>query len=179
MRLTVARAGAAYTALALAGGYGAMKLQWALGGEFLMDQTPLPASARDHLLDHRAGTVVQDVAGVALAVLGALAALHLAGHFRPLGRIRRRVLLVGAWSGCVFMTARALGLLGYGFYNDLRLLGGFASVSPADEAEARHQAQWDVFLWSPYWLLFAIAWGVAAWCYQQQATAATPTRRHR
>ncbi len=171
MRSDLARAGAAYTALALATGYGAMKLQWALGGALLMDKTPLPATARDHLLDHGTGIVVEDLAGVALAVLGALAALHLAGHFAPFGRLRRRVMLVGVWSGCVLMAARGLGLLGYGFYNDLRLLGGFVSVTPAHAAEFHYTARWDLFLWSPYWLVFATAWGVAAWRYQRYATA--------
>ena len=171
MRSDLARAGAAYTALALATGYGAIKLQWALGGALLMDQTPLSASARDHLLDHRAGTVVADAAGVALAVLGVLAALHLAGHFAPFGRLHRRVMLIGVWSGCVLMVARGLGLLGYGFYHDLLLLGGFVSVTPADVAEFHDTARWDLFLWSPYWLVFATAWGVAAWRYQRYAIA--------
>lgn len=166
MRPDVTRAAAAYTAFALASGYGLMKLQWALGGEFLMDQTPLPASARDVLLGHGTGAVIGHVASVLLALVGAAAALCLAGHFGPLGRLRRRMLLVGAWSGCVLMAARALGLLGYGFYNDLRLLGGFASVPPADEAEMRDQAWWDLLLWSPCWLVFAMAWGISAWRYR-------------
>ncbi len=172
MRPDAARTVAAYTALVLAASYGAMKLQWALGGEFLMAQTPLPTSLRDDLLGHGRSAILGHVGSVALAMLGVAAALCLAGHFGPLGRLRRRVLLVGAWSGCVLMAARALGLVGYGFINDVRLLGGFVSVPSADEAASRYEAWWDLLLWSPFWLLFAMAWGFAAWRYGRPVLAA-------
>lgn len=159
---------AAYTAFVCALAYGAMKLDWALGGDILMRQSPLPRSARDDLLDRTTGTVVQHWASAALAAVGAMAALQLAGRFRPPGKAGRRLLLTGAWAGCAFMTARALGALGYGIVNDLRLLTGLASAPLPDADPAPVQARWDLLLWSQYWLLFGACWGIAAWHYQRQ-----------
>lgn len=178
-----AQTAAARTALVCAAAYGAMKLDWALGGAFLMRQTPLPPDARDALLAHTAGSVVQHWGSVALALVGMAAALHLSGRFRPHGKVRRRMLLIGSWAGCAFMTARAAGLLGYGFVNDLRLLTGLDSVPPAYMDLARFQARWDLLLWSPYWLLFGTCWAVAAWHYRRQghpparATRSAPAPR--
>ncbi|MEU9303816.1 hypothetical protein [Streptomyces sp. NPDC048269] len=146
-----------------------MKLDWALGGEFLVRQTPLPPEARAELLARSGGTVTAHWESVALALVGTAAALHLSGRFRPHGRLRRAVLLCGAWAGCVFMVARAVGILGYGFIGDLRLLTGLASVAPADPELARTLAYWDLLLWSPYWLLFGLCWGIAAHRYAHAA----------
>ncbi|GAB7035795.1 DUF3995 domain-containing protein [Streptomyces sp. NPDC021749] len=150
--------------------YGAMKLDWALGGTFLMRQTPLPAGARDDLLDGTPGAVAGHWASVALALVGMAAALHLSGRFGPHGRFRRAALLAGSWVGCGFMVARASGLLGYGFAGDLGLLAGWSSAPPDHEDLARFQAQWDLLLWSPYWLLFGACWGIAAWRYRRLGT---------
>lgn len=147
--------------------YGAMKLDWALGGTLLMRQTPLPTGARDDLLTAAPGAVAGSWASVALALAGMAAALHLSGRFGPHGRLRRAMLLAGSWAGCVFMVARALGLLGYGFAGDLRVLAGWVSVPPAHAGLARFQAQWDLVLWSPYWLLFGTCWGLAARRYRR------------
>ncbi|WP_329382608.1 DUF3995 domain-containing protein [Streptomyces sp. NBC_01351] len=157
----------AYGAFGCALAYGLMKLNWALGGAFLARETPLPPTLREDLLARTDGMVAGHWLSVALAVLGMAAALHLAGHFGPHGRLRRRVLLVGAWAGCAFMAARAVGLLGYGFAGDLLVFSGRASV-PAEYATfAREQAWWDLLLWSPYWLLFGACWGVAARRYRR------------
>ncbi|MEV5239530.1 DUF3995 domain-containing protein [Streptomyces cinnamoneus] len=162
-----AAAAAAHIAFGCAFAYGAMKLDWALGGQFLMRQTPLPAGARDDLLNSTPLTIAGSWASVVLALVGMAAALHLSGRFGPHGRFRRMALLAGSWAGCAFMTARAVGLLGYGFAGDLRMLTGRASVPPAYEDLARSQAHWDLLLWSPYWLLFGTCWGVAAWHYRK------------
>ncbi|MFF4952673.1 DUF3995 domain-containing protein [Streptomyces chattanoogensis] len=169
------RTAAARTALVCAFAYGAMKLDWALGGAFLMRQTPLPPDARGALLAHTTGSVVQDWGSVALALVGMAAALHLSGRFRPHGKVRRGMLLVGSWAGCAFMVARAAGLLGYGFVNDLRLLTGLHSVPAAYADLARFQARWDLLLWSPYWLLFGTCWAVAARHYRRQGDPSHPS----
>ncbi|MFE0191068.1 DUF3995 domain-containing protein [Streptomyces sp. NPDC058989] len=158
---------AAGVAFGCAFAYGAMKLDWALGGTFLMRQTPLPRAARDDLLNRTADAVLGHWTAVALAVVGMAAALHLSGRFRPHGRIRRGVLLAGSWAGCLFMVSRAIGLLGYGFCHDLRLLTGAVSVPPPAADLARYEAGWDLLLWSPYWLVFGICWGLAARHYRR------------
>ncbi|MEE4418098.1 DUF3995 domain-containing protein [Streptomyces bugieae] len=160
-------AAAAHIAFWCACAYGAMKLEWALGGELLMRQTPLPRGVRDDLLNAAPGAVAGSWASVALALVGMAAALHLSGRFGPHGRFRRGLLLAGSWAGCAFMVVRALGLLGYGFAGDLRVLAGWASVPPDDAGLAHLQAQWDLLLWSPYWLLFGTCWGIAARRYRR------------
>ncbi|MFJ3723743.1 hypothetical protein ACIPYQ_14375 [Streptomyces sp. NPDC090045] len=168
---------AARTAFWCSFGYGAMKLDWALGGAVLARQTPLPAAARSQLLDRAGNTVTEHWLSVALAVVGMAAALHLRGRFGPHGGVRRAVLLAGAWAGCTFMVARAVGLLGYGFAGDLWLLAGRASVPPAHLDLARTLACWDLLLWSPYWLCFGLSWGLAARRYARRTAPAprTPT----
>ncbi|GHG81120.1 DUF3995 domain-containing protein [Streptomyces griseocarneus] len=150
--------------------YGAMKLDWALGGEFLIRQAPVPAAALDDLLARTPGAVAGHWASVALALVGMGAALHLSGRFGPHGRFRRAALLAGSWAGCAFMVARAAGLVGYGFAGDVRVLAGWGAIPPAYEDLVRDQVFWDLVLWSPYWLLFGTCWGVAAWRYRR-ATA--------
>ncbi|MER6306729.1 hypothetical protein [Streptomyces sp. NPDC001657] len=157
--------------------YGALKLDWALGGALLMRQTPLPAGARDDLLNAAPGAVVGSWASVALALVGMAAALHLSGRFGPHGRFRRGMLLAGSCAGCAFMVARALGFLGYGFAGDVRVLAGWASVPPAHVDLARCQARWDLLLWSPYWLLFGACWGLAARRYRRLRGGGSPPSR--
>ncbi|MFI9309792.1 hypothetical protein [Streptomyces triculaminicus] len=159
---------AAHAALACALAYGLMKLDWALGGEFLMRQAPVPPGPLNDLLNRTPGAVAGHWASVALALVGVAAALHLSGRFGPLGRIRRTALLAGSWAGCAFMVTRAVGLVGYGFAGDIRVLAGLGSVPSAYEDLARDQAFWDLVLWSPYWLFFGTCWGVAAWRYRSR-----------
>ncbi len=180
LRVSVQSA-AAWGAFACALAYGAMKLSWAVGGSFLMRQTPLPRAALDDLLAGASGAVVEHWLSVLLAVVGMAAALHLSGRFGPHGRFRRCALLVGCWAGCVFMLARAAGLLGYGFAGDLWVLYDPAGV-PAEHADlAVHQARWDLALWAPYWLLFGLCWGLAAFHYRRSTarSAPAPTIRSR
>lgn len=165
---------AAYGAFGCALAYGVMKLDWALGGDFLARQTPLPPDARQELLDRAGGAAEQHWLSVALALVGMAAALHLAGRFGPHGRFRRWALLGGAWAGCAFMVARAVGLLGYGFAGDLRVLSGRASVPAPYVDLARSQAWWDLLLWAPYWLLFGVCWCVAARRYRRVARPGPP-----
>ena len=50
--------------------YGALKLDWALGGEFLLRETPLPPEARRDLLTREPAAVAGHWATAALAVTG-------------------------------------------------------------------------------------------------------------
>ncbi|MFI6765292.1 DUF3995 domain-containing protein [Streptomyces sp. NPDC050355] len=168
------RVTAAGVAFGCALAYGALKLDWALGGTLLMRESPLPRAARDDLLHRTADAVLGHWMSVALAVVGMAVALQLSGRFRPHGRIRRGVLLAGSWAGCLFMVSRAIGLLGYGFCHDLRLLTGAVSVRAATTDLVRYQAGWDLLLWSPYWLVFGLCWGVAAWHYGRGRSAGGP-----
>ena len=132
---------AALTAAAACAAYGALKLQWALGGEWLLRETPLPDGARQDMLDREPGSVASHWASVALAAIGiALAVATVRARRAP------RLLVVGLPALLsVLMLARA----GWGIASDLA-------------GEADYAARWDLFLWSPFFAVWGTAWGLAA-----------------
>ena len=84
--------------------YGALKLDWALGGELLLRETPLPAGARRDLLEREPTAVAGHWASVVLAAIGiALAAATVRARRLP------RLLVVGlpALLGGLMCCARA------------------------------------------------------------------------
>lgn len=146
------RVAAAYVALVLSALYGAMKLSWARGGDVLMRQTPLPPQARADLLAGTPGMVAGHWASFGLALIGVTAALYLAGRFTARGAFQRRLLLVGSSTVGVLMVLRALA-------------GGYADVArltrPGGSRLDRELSRWDLFLWSPAWLVFGVSLAVA------------------
>ncbi|WP_411106966.1 DUF3995 domain-containing protein [Streptomyces sp. cmx-4-9] len=147
--------------LAFTGLYGAMKVYWALGGSLLLAQTPVPAEARKKLIAQDAEAITshwQFAALVALALVYAVAVAGPWGH--RLRRIPRWILLLPAVLAFLAMTARAV-LLAVG---DVGVIwfGWQGTV---------HLAWWDLLLWSPYFLLWGLAWGLLAWGHRRAAPA--------
>lgn len=121
--------------------YGALKLQWALGGEWLLRQTPLPAQAREDMLAREPWSVAGHWASVALAVVGiGLAVATVRGERLP------RALTVGLPA---LLGALMLVRAGWGAASDLAGGGGYA-------------AGWDLGLWSPFFAAWGAAWSLAA-----------------
>jgi hypothetical protein len=139
--------------------YGALKLEWALGGEFLVRETPLPADARRDLLEREPLAVAGHWASVALAVIGiALAVATVRARRLP------RLLVVGV-----------PGLLG----GLMILRAGWGAASAiAELAVPDHRsyaAGWDLGLWSPFFAAWGTAWILAA----RAAARHAPRRRRR
>ncbi len=122
-------------AAAATAAYGALKLHWALGGEFLLRQSPLPRDAMQDMLAREPGSVATHWASVALAVVGVALALR-RDLPRPLA-----VWLPALIGG--LMLARA----GWGVTSDLIVLG-----------DADYPAGWDLGLWSPFFAVWGTAW---------------------
>jgi hypothetical protein len=118
--------------------YGALKLQWALGGELLLRQSPLPHDAMQDMLAREPGSVATHWASVALAVIGIALALRQ-------GLPRSLAVWLPALIGGL-MLARA----GWGIANDVAVLAG--------AADADYPAGWDLGLWSPFFAAWGTAW---------------------
>jgi Protein of unknown function (DUF3995) len=152
--MSVPSKAARYVVIACAGAYGVMKLWWLLGGDLLKAQTPLPRNAQEDLLAGGALTTASHGVTVLLAAAAVLVAWSL-GTGRA-GRRVERLLRIGAVLVGVLMIVRAVGGFGFGFVGDALVLAGVISVD--DPRYADHVARWDLFLWSPFWLLFGVAW---------------------
>jgi len=137
---------AALAAGAACAAYGALKLEWALGGEFLLRETPLPADARRDLLEREPMAVAGHWASVALALIGiALAIATVRARRLP------RLLVVG-------LPALLGGLM--------ILRAGWGAASDVGElavpGDASYAAGWDLGLWSPFFAAWGTAWILAA-----------------
>ncbi|MDA0173493.1 DUF3995 domain-containing protein [Solirubrobacter taibaiensis] len=132
---------AAFVAGAACAAYGGLKLQWALGGEFLLRETPLPPGARQELLDREPGAVATHWASVALALIGVALAVAMVRVPRT---PRLLVVHLPAVLG-VLMLARA----GWGITSDL--IG-----------DRSYATNWDLALWSPFFAIWGAAWVLAA-----------------
>ena len=133
---------AAPAAAAACVAYGGLKLHWALGGEFLMRQSPLPPDALRDMLERDAASVASHWATVALAVVGvALACAARAA--------RAWLLVIGlpAVLCAALMVARAS-------YRDRR--------ATCSRTNHDYPARWDLALWSPFFAAWGVAWGLAA-----------------
>jgi hypothetical protein len=138
---------AALAAVVGCAAYGALKLQWALGGELLLRETPLPADARRDLLERTPAAVAGHWAAFALAAIGIALALVTVRHRRL-----PRLLVVGLPALIAgFMLARAA----WGAASDVSVLTGAADGST-------RTARWDLALWSPFFAAWGVAWGLVA-----------------
>jgi hypothetical protein len=133
---------AAFAAAAACVAYGGLKLHWALGGEWLLRQTPLPADARQDMLDRDAASVASHWGTVALALVGVALAVAIVRAPRA-----PRLLVIGVPGLlAVLMLARA----------------GFGIVSDLTAEDPNYPADWDLALWSPFFGAWGLAWGLAA-----------------
>jgi hypothetical protein len=127
--------------------YGALKLSWALGGELLMRETPLPADARRDMLAREPVWVAGHWVSVGLAAAGigvAVATVRARGLARPL------TVWLPALIGAL-MLARAA----WGAGSDLAVLTGAAGG-------VTRTARWDLLLWSPFFAAWGASWLLAA-----------------
>jgi hypothetical protein len=138
---------AALAAATASATYGLLKLGWALGGELLMRETPLPDEARRKLLDREASAVASHWVAVALA--GAGIALAWATVRRP--RLPRPLII---WLP-VLLGALMLIRAAWGAASDVAVLSGAAPG-------AGYSAGWDLALWSPFFAAWGIAWLLTA-----------------
>jgi Protein of unknown function (DUF3995) len=127
--------------------YGALKLCWALGGEVLLRETPLPAGARRDLLERTPGAVASHWAAVALAALG-IGLVVVTMRSRRLPRLL--LVAVPALLGAL-MVVRAI----WGAASDVGVLTGVGDGST-------YAARWDLVLWSPFFAVWGVSWGLVA-----------------
>jgi hypothetical protein len=143
-------------AVACTAAYGALKLYWALGGSGGLRQAPLPARSIQEALAREPMAVAGHWISVGLAIVGigaAVATIH------PWGRKLPRWVLIAPLSVLsVLMILRAV-LQAIG---DLQRLLGGASESAA------YTARWDLTLWSPYFLLWGVLWGVLVYRFARR-----------
>lgn len=146
----------AYGASAFTGAYGIMKLAQALGANALADKDPLRPDLRARLLARDPVFVASHWVLFALAAVGVVLALS---TVRPWGwRVPRRPLLVLAAGLGALMVLRSCAPVGFGLIGDVRVLTGLAPP-PSRYAElSRMLARWDLFLWSPYFLVWGLLW---------------------
>jgi hypothetical protein len=141
--LTLCAATAACTAA-----YGALKLYWALGGSAGLREAPLPQKAIQQALAREPSAVAGHWISVGLAVVGigaALASVH------PWGCRLPRWVLIGPLSTlAALMILRAV----------LQAIGDCQRLLHGVSATSAHTARWDLALWSPYFLLWGVLWGV-------------------
>ena len=137
-----------------AAAYGALKLHWALGGSTLMTEAPLPAAAIDDLLAREPATVAGHWITVALAQVAIVAALATTRAWAA--TLPRWLVPAGCWLLATAMVLRGAGqMIGSG----QRLLAGVSE-------QAAHTARWDLFLWSPFFLLWGICWAGLGWSHR-------------
>ncbi|GAB2929761.1 hypothetical protein GCM10027280_16620 [Micromonospora polyrhachis] len=82
---------------------------------------------------------------------------------RDLPTVPRRLLLAITWTLGVFVIARSVGVLGFGFVGDVLLLTGVRPPPTEHAALARELAQWDLWLWSPFFLIWGMCWTTLGW----------------
>ncbi|GLX00259.1 hypothetical protein Misp02_43450 [Microtetraspora sp. NBRC 16547] len=138
-----------------------MKLAQALGANALADKDPLPPELRERLLARDPLFVASHWVLAGAAMVGVIVAL---ATVRPRSAVvPRRLLLAIAWTLGVFMIARSIGVLGFGFAGDVLLLTGVRPPPVEHAALARNLARWDLLLWSPFFLLWGVCWTMAGW----------------
>jgi hypothetical protein len=129
-------------------GYGALKLYWALGGSAGLREAPLPQAAIQQAIARDPAAVAGHWISVGLAVVGigaALATVH------PWGRKLPRWVLIGPLCALsVLMILRAV----------LQAIGDIQRLLHGVSATSAHTARWDLALWSPFFLVWGILWGV-------------------
>ncbi|MEU0565469.1 DUF3995 domain-containing protein [Nonomuraea sp. NPDC005983] len=148
-----------YGAVVCAVAYGSMKFAQALGANALVDKDPLPSPLRERLLARDPLFVTSHWVLAGAAVVGVIVAL---ATVRPWGAaVPRRLLLAITWTLGIFMIARAVGVLGFGFVGDTLVLTGVRPIPVGQAGLVLDLARWDLLLWSPFFLLWGVCWTTA------------------
>jgi len=157
---------AGYAAAAGAAVFAAPHLYWAMGGRTgLCFSLALRGSAEEELI-RDPWFVAQGLWGVAgLCVVAGLIGL---ATVRPWGRaVPRPLIVVGAWAACGVMLLRALVYPGFVF-SGLRVSGVVGISERADPVWFR----WDLVLWSPWFTLGSVLFGLVAWSNRRSSIGA-------
>lgn len=159
----------AYSAAVWALLFAAVSFYWALGGTALLDtigeSVTGPALAGDPLVV----TAVWVSALLKLAgVPGALALTQGWGR-----RLPRRLVLTGGWGAAALLCLYG----GASLVQQLLMLGGVVEASDS----FRRVLLWHLLLWSPYWLLGGVLYGIATVLFQRTAPRAgsAPAKQRR
>ncbi|MGW0432331.1 DUF3995 domain-containing protein [Micromonospora sp. NPDC003197] len=138
-----------------------MKLAQALGANALADKDPLPPELHERLLARDPLFVASHWVLAGAALIGVVVALL--SLRRKLPTVPHRLLLAITWTLGIFMIARSIGVLGFGFLGDVLLLTGVRPPPAEHAALARDLAYWDLWLWSPFFLLWGMCWATVGW----------------
>ena len=159
---------AAYAAAAAALAFAAVSLYWALGGTAGLDT--LGGQIEELARAGDPGLRMAVWVSVVLKVLGGMLALALV---RPWGRtVPRWILLAAAWGGSALLVL-------YGTIQMISLalveFGVITVVEPVD----RDALRWRLMLWEPWFLVWGLLLGVAAWQCTRAPTGRSGRRRRR
>ena len=154
-----------YAACAWALQFATPHLYWAVGGRVGLGFALAWRGDDEEALIRDPWFIAFGLWGVAAAsILAASVALALV---RPWGRMfPRRALLTAAWGVCTVMVLRALVYPGF-IFSGLRVLGVLRSSASADPAWVR----WDLLLFSPWFAVGGLLFGLAAWRYGRASPA--------
>ena len=145
--------------------FAAVSTYWGLGGRALLDtlggEIERRALAGDDVL------LAANAVGAVLKVLGGVLALALV---QPWGeRLPRRPLQALAWAGAAVLTV-------YGLVQIVAIvLVALDVVEPAEPLETK-AVLWRMFLWEPWFLVWGLLLGAAAWHFRARVRAAGPRR---
>jgi hypothetical protein len=149
----------AYCAAGIAGAYGLLKTYWVLGGTALWEIAPLPQSMIEKARTHTADGwfVIADATTVVLAAAGVLFAL---ATTRPRSRwLPVRLVRFLLWPLATLMVLRAV-------------LAGAGDAYQLSAGRGSRTAWWDLFLWSPLFLVWGLLWAATALTYGRRVGAA-------
>jgi hypothetical protein len=152
---------AAYAACGVALAYAVVSFYWAFGGTAGIDTL----GGRLEELARNEDPVVLWLAGAAgvAKLAGAVLALALV---RPWGRVvPRRVLVVAAWVGAVVLVLYG----GVSVVAGALALGGVVEVAGGVDRTA---LWWHVLVWDPWFVVWGVLLGMAAWASQSQVVSA-------
>jgi hypothetical protein len=146
-----------FTAAVVAVAFAAVSFYWALGGRGLLDtlggQIERRASAGDDVL------LVANAVAAVLKVIGGVLALALVQEWGA--RLPRRPLLAVAWAGSALLVA-------YGALQVVTIaLVALDLVQPAEPLDPR-AVHWRLFLWEPWFLVWGLLLGAAAWHFRNR-----------
>jgi Protein of unknown function (DUF3995) len=144
----------------------AVSLYWTLGGTALLDA--LGGTYERLARDRSMAALALGIGVVLIKVAGGLAALALV---RPRGAgFGRRLLLVPIVVGSLILV----------LYGGVEVLAGglvLADVITPSGPVDEHALRWHVFMWDPWFLVWGVALGIAAWRYAREGRTPSGSRR--
>ena len=149
-----------FAAAGVAFAFAAVSTYWGLGGRALLDtlggEIERRARAGDGVL------LAANAVGAVLKVLGGVLALALV---QPWGeRLPRRPLQAVAWAGAAVLTV-------YGVVQTAAMVLVALDVFEPAEPLERRAVLWRLFLWEPWFLVWGLVLGAAAWHFRARVRA--------